>query len=89
MRPAISTTALVTILIGTGILVFNALGLSVSVGELAQTKVPAETVIHGLPVTIAHTYYLALWTLSERGWMTVGCLLIVGGKLFDVRFLRH
>ena len=88
MTPAISTTALVTILMGTGILVFNALGLSISVGDFALTKVPSEMVIRGLPGTIVHTYYLELWTLPQREWMTIGCLLIVGGRLFDARFLR-
>ena len=88
MTPAISTTALVTILMGTGILVFSALGLSISVGDFALTKVPSEMVIRGLHGTMVHTYYLELWTLSQREWMTIGCLLIVGGRLFDARFLR-
>jgi hypothetical protein len=89
MTPTISTTALVTILIGTGILVFNALGLSISVGDFAQTKVSSEMVIRGLRGTMVHTYYLELWTLPQREWMTIGCLLIVGGRLFDARFLRR
>ena len=37
MKPTISTTALVAMLVGTGMLVFNALGLSISLQELAQT----------------------------------------------------
>jgi hypothetical protein len=89
MKPAISTTALVTMLLGTGILVFNALGLSVSLGEVAQTKGMSPDIamfnIHG---TIVHAFYLDLWTLPQRLWMTVGCLLIVGGKLGDARFRR-
>jgi hypothetical protein len=89
MRPAISTTALITILMGTGILVFNALGLSISVGDFAQTKPATDVVIRGLHGTMVHTYFLELWTPSEREWMTIGCLLIVGGRLFDARFLRH
>ena len=88
MKPAISTTALVTVLLGTGMLVFNALGISISVGEFAQTKLPDEIVMRGVPGTVVHISYFELWTLPQRVWMTLGCLLIVGGKLFDARFLR-
>jgi hypothetical protein len=89
MKPAISTTALVTMLLGTGMLVFNALGLTISVGDFAQTKeLTGNMLLLGLHGTVVHTWYLDLWTLPQRVWMTVGCLLIVGGRLFDARFLR-
>lgn len=89
MKPAISTTALVTVLLGTGLLVFNALGLSISVGDVAQTKGLASAMpVIGVHGTIVHTWYLDLWTLPQRVWMTIGCLLIVGGRLLDARFLR-
>ena len=89
MKPAISTTALVTMLLGTGLLVFNALGLTISVGDFAQTKgLSSDMLALGIHGAIVHTWYLDLWTLPQRVWMTLGCLLIVGGRLFDARFLR-
>ena len=89
MKPAISTTALVTMLLGTGMLVFNALGLSISVGDFAQTKgLSGATPVIGVHGTIVHTWCLDLWTLPQRVWMTIGCLLIAAGRLLDARFLR-
>lgn len=90
MRPAISTTACVAVLLGTGMVVFNALGLSISVGDFApQTKALAtEVSVLGVRGTIVHAWSLDLWTLPQRVWMTIGCLLIVGGRLFDARFRR-
>jgi hypothetical protein len=73
-------------LLGTGMLVFNALSLTISVGDFAQTK--GDIVALGIHGTVVHTWYLDLWTLPQRVWMTIGCLLIVGGRLFDARFLR-
>jgi hypothetical protein len=79
----------VTTLLGTGMLVFNALGLTISLGDVAQTKgLTNDLVALGVHGTIVHTWYLDLWTLPQRVWMTFGCLLIVGGRLFDARFLR-
>jgi hypothetical protein len=89
MKPSISTTRLVTALVGTGLLVFNAMGLSISVGQFAPTRSLANPlVLSGLDGAIFDTLYLSFWTPSQRAWMTIGCLLIVGGKLFDARFRR-
>ena len=89
MKPAISTTALVTMLLGTGLLVFNALGLTISVGDFSQTKgLTTDMIALGIHGNMVHTWYLDLWTPPQRVWMTIGCLLIVGGKLFDARFRR-
>jgi hypothetical protein len=89
MKPSISTTALVITLVGTGMLVFNAMGLSISVGDFTDTKVLSDAVqvvdVRGMG---GHTWYLDLWTVPQRVWMTIGCLLIVGGKMFDARFPR-
>jgi hypothetical protein len=90
MKSAISTTALITVLLGTGLLVFNALSISISLGDVAQPDgVSTQVQVLGVHGSIIHTWYLSLWTLPQRVWITVGCLLIVGGKLFDARFLRQ
>ena len=89
MKHAISTVAMVTVLLGTGMLVFNALGLSISVGHFAQTDgLPGAVPVPGVRGAGVHTWYLDLWTLPQRVWMTIVCLLIVGGRLFDARFHR-
>ena len=91
MKPAISTTTLVTTLLGTGILVFNALGITIAFGEVAPAKgiESADMLIRAAHSGVNHTWYLDLWTLPQRVWMTLGCLLIVGGRLFDARFHRE
>ena len=89
MKPAISTTALVTMLLGTGMLAFNALGLSFTFEDVATGGGVSGTVpVFGVHGALVHSWYLDLWTMPQRVWMTIGCLLMVGGKLFDARFPR-
>ncbi len=87
MKHAISTTALVTMLLGTGLLVFNALGVSISASDFAPLD-PLRTVPVDPRGIGVHHWYLQLWTVPQRIWMTVGALLVVGGWLFDARFNR-
>ena len=89
MKPTISTTALVATLVGTGMLVFNALGLSISLQELAPAKgLAVDLPLFGIHGTILQAWYVDLWTVPQREWMTIGCVLIAGGRLLDARFPR-
>ena len=74
-------------LLGTGMLVFNVLGLSISVGDFAPQGSSVAASVFGIHGTFIHAWHLDLWTLPQRIWMTIGCLLIVAGRLLDARFL--
>ncbi len=88
MKPSISTTALVVTLVGTGLIVFNVMGLSISVGDFTDLRVLNGVQTINTRGITSHTWYLDLWTVPQRVWMTIGALLIVCGRMFDARFPR-